>query len=396
VGVTHKIFHSAEDLPWDDWEQIRTRGNGDVFMDHRFLSVVETTMSDVSQLWYVLFYTDSGKPIACACLSTVRVDPVIIAGSRTRRFMKGLWRLAPSLLHINVLFCGLPVSLGQKSLLFTPEADIADVLAQLDDLIAALANEHGAWFIVFKEHGDEEFDDLQSLLDRGYRCAESLSMHIFDESFRDFEHYLSNLNAHYRYDIRRSRRKLEHAGAQIVRWNDADVIRAIYTPELHQLYLAVVDNAENKLEVLPCEFFRELARQFPQEIALTGLVKDGRVLAFNWSLATTSTYHFLFCGLDYTANSKLDLYFNIMYAELDNGLQLGAPEIKVGQTSDHFKVRLGCRQRPLYLFVRGVGRVTNQILNLVFPLLFPSRPAISTADIYNSRYKATNSGTTCF
>lgn len=389
MSITSRIFCSTKDLPLEDWERIRNRCNGNIFMDHRFLSVVETTMGDVVQVWYVLFYDGSGEPIACACLSTFRVDLAIIAGSGTRRILERLRRLAPSLLYMKVMFCGLPVSLGQKGVLFTPEAEVMDVLAELDELTIALANEHNAWLIVYKEHSNEDLDDLQILIKRGYRRAESLSMHIFNESFRDFEHYLSNLKSHYRYDISRSRRKLERAGVQIVRWNDADVIRAVYTPELHQLYLAVVNNAENRLETLPCEFFRELARQFPQEIALVGLVKDGRVFAFNWSLATTSTYQFLFCGIDYAANRNMDLYFNVMYAELGYGLQLGLPEIIVGQTSDHFKARLGCRQRPLYLFVKGTGGITDLLLHLSFPLLFPSRPAIPSADIYNSRYKAT-------
>src|SRR5712671_2885126 len=147
MDIECKVFSKGADVPWDHWEQIRARAGGDVFMEPRFLSVVETTMSDVSQLWYVIFYLGSGSPVACTCLSTLRVNLTVIATPGIQQVIKRLQRAAPSLLHLNILFCGLPVSLGQKNLLFTAEADKPVVVAQLDELIAKLARTHYAWFI---------------------------------------------------------------------------------------------------------------------------------------------------------------------------------------------------------------------------------------------------------
>lgn len=384
MSVTSEVYRSVRDLPMDQWEQVRSRCSGPVSMDHRFLSVIENTMGDVAQLWYALFFSGHHAPVACACMSILRVDLTTLAGPGTQRVSGFVRRFAPDSLYRNILFCGLPISLGQQGLLLTPEADTVGVLAELDMLMTALAHEHHASLIVFKEHGAEDLNALQTLLQRGYRQAEGLSMYVFNDSFRDFKHYLSSLKSHYRHDIRRSLRKLEENNIEIVRWTDPDVIRTVYTQELHALYLAVVDNADNKLEVLPREFFHGLSRQFPQEVALLALVQNGRVLAFNWSLATPSTYHFLFCGMDYEKNREMDLYFNLMYAELDYGLRHGADEIAVGQTSGHFKGRLGCRPRPLYLYVKAPSRVMAQLVNLSFAVLFPPRPRVSAANLYSS------------
>jgi hypothetical protein len=52
---------------------------------------------------------------------------------------------------------------------------------------------------------------------------------------------------------------------------------------------------------------------------------DGETVAFNWAISDAAAYQFLFCGIDYARNRGVDLYFNVRYAELDNGLRSGRP-----------------------------------------------------------------------
>lgn len=391
MGISTKIFHSSkQDIPWDDWESVRRQAKGGMIigMEPGFLTSIEHSMVETSKLWYVIFYSENNTPVAAACLSTLRVDMGVVAGAGVQRTVEKLRKLIPSLLNMNIMFCGIPVSLGEKSLLFTEQANPDEILNELDKLVTDLARQQKASFIAYKEHTDDERIKLKTLPKLGYRLADSIDMHTFEEPFENFEQYLSNLNSHYRYDVRRSLRKLERADVEVVRWTDPDEICRQYTEELHQLYYAVVDQSENKFEILPREFFHELARTFPNELALTALVKDSNVLAFNWSLNTHSSYHFLFCGIDYKFNNKMDLYFNLMYAELGHALQSGASEIMVGQTAPTFKLRLGCRQLPLHLYIKGAGIFTNMLLKLAFGLLFPARKAMEMTDIYNSKYKA--------
>ena len=392
MGVITKVYHSSDQsLPWQDWESVIELSNEDAFtMDPRFLACVESSITSASKIWYVLFYADDGTPVASACLSNLQVDLAIIAGPAVQSAMEKLRKLLPSLLYMNVMFCGQPVSLGQKNLLFTPQANAEEVLAELDRLMCKLAREEKGRFLVYKEHGEQDVENLRSLGQLGYQQVESLDMNIFDEPFEDFDHYLSSLSSHYRYDVRRSLRKLERDGVEVQRWTDAETICQLYTEELHKLYLAVVARSESKLEILPPVFFHQLARQFSGQAALTGLVKDGRILAFNWSIRSDSKYQFLFCGIDYSVNHKLDLYFNLMYAELGYALKTSAGEIKVGQTAAQFKTRLGCVQKPLHLYIKGAGMFTRLLLKFFSGLLFPAREPVQAANIYNSKYRASD------
>ena len=56
------------------------------------------------------------------------------------------------------------------------------------------------------------------------------------------------------------------------------------------------------------------------------------------------------------------MYFNTFYGDLDFAFRHKAPLVHLGQTSDHFKARLGSTPRGVFGFVRA----TNGLLNIAF------------------------------
>ena len=61
----------------------------------------------------------------------------------------------------------------------------------------------------------------------------------------------------------------------------------------------------------------------------------------------------LFAGLNYELNAHFDLYFNLMYAWLDNALQSGAANIEFGQTADGLQGRAGLLQTAIVRLLEG-------------------------------------------
>ena len=68
ASLTCRTFSRCDDVPWADWERARTHGGENLFMDLRFLALIEATMSDVSTIRHVIVYGPSGEPVACTCL----------------------------------------------------------------------------------------------------------------------------------------------------------------------------------------------------------------------------------------------------------------------------------------------------------------------------------------
>jgi len=388
MSISYTVYDSYKNLDVRAWEYVKENStSGSVLgMDPDFLLSIENSMSKYSRLWYVIFYSDTGVPIASACLSTLVVDLAILSSAAVRRVITMLRRVIPSFFYMKILFCGTPVSLGQIGILFTRGAAKEAVLIELDNILLSVAEKYKAKVIVHKECESDDLGNMLPLYDMGYKRADSLDMHIFSESFVNFTDYLAGLNSHYRYDIKRSLKKMDRYNVRIKRYSSTQQICELYTDRLYAMYLAVVSRSESQLEVLPKKFFIELTNRFTAGISLTVLEKNGEIMAYNWSLNHHGNYHFLFCGIDYENNKKYDLYFNIMYAELGFALEARPDNIYVGQTASIFKMRLGCKQESLYLFVKPHGFMFKIIFSVLFRYLFPPKPNLNVPAIFNSTY----------
>jgi predicted N-acyltransferase len=378
---SHTCASSIDAVDIAAWE--RLCGDPDnPFMEVKFLRCVEQSMAGQAKVWYAILRDDGGEPAACACLTEFTVDLAIVAGSGVKKMIGAIRRVFPRLFFFKIMMCGLPVSNGQGSLRIAPGVDRASVLEQLDSMMRELAAKCGAKFLLFKEFTAAECEQMQSLLPLGYTLGQSLPMNMFGRKFNDFEQYLAALKAHYRQDIRRSKKKLDKAGLTLARIPGGPELEKLYSAEVHELYLAVVERAESKLEILPREFFLAMAREFRECISFTYIRSGERIVAFNWALRSGQAYRFMFCGIDYKSNEEAELYFNLMYAELDNGFRADVAAIEVGQTADLFKARLGCFQIPLAFYVKAT--IFQGLLRRSARFLFPERPPAPAYDIYRA------------
>jgi len=379
---SYKLYNSILDVDLDDWKQVYQTSDSNIYMDIRLLLAIEKTMANFSKFWYVIFYDQNGDPSACTSLSTFKTDLGVVASKGTKKFITNVRQLLPSFLYLNVLFCGLPISIGKNHLIFEKNANQQLIIKLLDGIMNSIAAKEKTKLTIYKEFNSQECNQLDTLLKLDYLKAESLPMHSFKAKFGNFAEYCAALKSHYRNDIKRSKRKFEKAGLRIVQLKDTEKILQIYTPEIHQLYEAVVQKSENQLETLPISFFRELAIHFPGQLLFTLVYQDDKIVAFNCSLCTQSSVHYLFCGLDYSLNTESDLYFNLMYAALDEALKENVQKIDLGQTADTFKARLGSYQTPLYMYIKGTGFVFNWIIRKSFNILFPNPTLVLSYNIY--------------
>jgi predicted N-acyltransferase len=277
----------------------------------------------------------------------------------------------PRFLKVKVLFCGCPVSTGQSHLRFAPGSDPPAVLRLLDRLMTRVARAEGTRFLVFKEFDEEEVGRSDELTGLGYLRVDSLPMNYFPTRFRDFDHFLASVRSRYRNQIKHSQKKFARSGLRVVHARGAEHLDALFTEDVYRLYLSVLERAEVKLECLPAEFFRELARQFPKESAFTLVKQEERVVAFVCGLFHGDEYLNLFCGLDYGLNEEADLYFNLMFQDVDFALRSGVRLLHVGQTADDFKSRMGCYTRPRYFYIKVRDPLGASLLRAARPWLFP-------------------------
>ena len=369
----HVLFDSILDVNPAEWNALRMPS--DPFMDSRFVLAVEKAFKGSGRFWHVLFYDEQNQPAASACLCLYKVDGALLADGTAAVVAGWVKRIAPWAMYFKVLFCGLPVSAGQSSLRFAPGVDSASILKQLDEVMLKIARRERAKCIVMKEFEAEECERLGVLPELGLRRADSLPMNHTSLKCKDFDDFLKQMPSRKRYPIKRSQKKMAKTNLRVVQKTGGEGVAELYTDEVHKLYENVLNKAEVKLEKLPPEFFRELARNMPDESAFTFIYDGDQIVAFAASLYNKTEFHQMFVGVDYSRNNDVDLYFNLFFHALDYAFRQDVADIYVGQSADTFKQRkLGCHQRPMYFFVKGVDVLTKFVLRQAFDSFFPPHP----------------------
>jgi predicted N-acyltransferase len=369
AGYTFSLLQSISARDAREWRPFA--GPGDAAMDPRFLAAVERSMGSEAKFWNVVIRDPAGQPAAAAVLSFFPIDGLLFVQEPWKKWVQSLRQRFPRFLKVKVLFCGCPVSTGQSHLRFAPGSDHSAILRLLDRLMVRVARAEGTPLLVFKEFDEEEVGRTDELTALGYVRADSLPMNYFPTRFRDFDHFVASVRSRYRNQIKRSQTKFKQSGLRVVHARSAEHFDLLFTEDVYRLYLSVLERAEVKLERLPAEFFRELARQFPKEAAFTFIYRGERVVAFVCGLFHGDEYLNLFCGLDYRLNEEADLYFNLMFHDVDFALRSGVRALHVGQTADQFKSRIGCYTRPRYFYVKVRDPLGTALLLAARPWLFP-------------------------
>ena len=379
-------FDSIDQVPHDDWMRVCETSAARDFMQPAFIRAVESGARSFARFRHVVMYAGNGAPVACACLTLLTLDLAHVVNPFMSRFVRALPRRLSGLFRPRIAICGLPVSFGQSSVAYTPDCDVKNAILLLEQLASRFSQEEWAQLIVFKEFDALAAETMDVLRTRAYTRLQIPPMNLFDGAFDSFDSYRRALRSPYRKEVQRSLRKLPGAGARARVLANADEILSIYTPEVHRLYLSVVERSAIKIEVLSIEFFHELVRQLPGKVELVLIENEHRVLGFGWTMSIGRTHYCLCLGQDYDFNSELDLYFNIVYAALGSALRKQPARIEFGQTADRFKARLGCRQEKRFAFARGT-RWWTRILCRFGETLIVRVPEPPKFDIYRDTPK---------
>jgi hypothetical protein len=361
--LSSTIHQSAAEVSDGDWNHV-TSGGAPLASDRRLITSFERQMVGQAKCFTVAMRDGEGKIAAVACLVLFAMDAVDNGPGWLRKIVGQVRRVFRRFLRFNILFCGLPVPCAKNHLFIAPGSDYGEVLQALHLTMRKIGRSHRARMLMIKEFEETECDWVDRLAEFGYVRAELPPEHLLMGRFDSFDEYRSALKARYRQQVVRSEKKLLQQGLA-VRHLQSGAIAEVYTDTLHELYLAVLARSQTKLETYPASFFRDLAVIFGEDAVLTTIYRtaDEKIVAFIFALRDSEgAHHNLYCGMDYQFNAEADLYFNAFYGDLDFAFRHGASKVHLGQTSDHFKARLGSTQRNVCGFVRA----TNGLLNIGF------------------------------
>ena len=371
-----ELYSSIDDVNADEWHEV-CHNSGNLYLDPQFLKAVELSFAAEAQIWYAIYRDEAGNAMAATCFSRCLIDSALSAPPLARKLVAGMRRIFPGFFKFRILLCGIPIQACCNSqLAITDGADIDAILAGLEEVAMRLARQSG-WksgcrFLLFLQFPPELAVKLDELERYGFHKARSAYAYRLEGEFGSFAGYLESLDSKARRNVRRSLQTFEKAGLTCEQIRGRDGADQLFTPEVYQLYLNVLNRAKVRFECVPARFFTELARQLPDESCFTILRKGDRIVAFHCALAGGQQHALLLVGLDYSLNAEFKLYFNLMFRGLEQGLVPGVHVVHFGASADEFKQGVGCRGSWLTLYLKAVDPPIRPLLKLLFRRWFDS------------------------
>jgi len=367
---TYQLFRSITDVDEDEWYSLV---NNDLAMNIALIRLMENTLSSQAKFWTAMIYNNQQQPVACACLCLFQSDGIQSSPLWVINLFKSIRKIWPNCLKFKVLFCGLPFPSAETHFKIADNVEAKPIMSLITKIMHELAHQQKASLIVFKELCDNQRSQLTNIFtELNYIQGDIVPTYQLEGSFTGFDDYQNALRSKYRWQMQQNIKKFTTSGLTIRQETDPKIIEQLFTDEVYQLYLNVWEKANEKLECFPKEFFGQLGYAMPNETRLTLIYQEDVVVAFAIGLLHNKCYKNLYCGIDYDVNLKTDCYFNLFYAELGSAFAEGATKIQMGQTSDHFKSRLGAQPHKRYFFVKNSNKLVNNVLKIFRQLIFPA------------------------
>lgn len=372
---SRQTYESINDVDVAEWQTI-CRWSGNLYLDPRFLQAVEKSFSADARFWYVVFRDDQGHAVAATVFSRYLVDLSLHAPKFVRHLTRRTRRFWSRFLKYPLLLCGIPLSTCNCQLAISDNAGLEAVLAGLNETALELAPKSGCRLISFKEFPPKLASRLSGLSRFGYLTAHSLFAYSLPSHFASFDEYMASRTSAKRTNIRRSLRRFDECGLTCQQLRGRDGVAELFTPDVHRLYLNVLEKATMKFECIPQEFFQELARQLPDDSCFTIARQGERIVGFTCGIAGPDQHVLLFLGYDPEISRQTDLYFNLIYRSLDQGFSSAVHIIHFGAAADDFKKRIGCVGEWRTIYVKATNPISQSLLKAVFPLVFEARPDV--------------------
>ena len=350
-------FSSIHEIPESVWDGLVAEEHP--YHTHRLIRAVEDARVERSRFWYLLFY-DGNRAVSSAVLSAFTVSLDLFLGPAFQKLAAIVRRRFPRFLRIDVLFCCLPASFGQSNVIVRD-----GVLELLVREMESIARESGLRFFCIKEFKKHELPRVALLEDLGFFRGSSIPYMSMDVRWQTFDEYLGSLRHSYRRHIRRSLAK--RATMRIV-VGGAEVVSP---RRFFELYCNVMARSETKLEMLNEAFFERLWIELGAELQIIAAVDDDHVLGAALLVKSGTTLNFMLVGLPGTRQTPNDVYFNLLYAIVEQAIRQRCERLNLGQTAYWGKQQIGGEAEEEFLFFKAANPSLHALLRSLRRILFP-------------------------
>jgi predicted N-acyltransferase len=372
--LTQQLFRSIHDIDSELWDSLLN--SDEIYHRHEFVSLIEDSKDEQTDFWYLMIFEDVIL-ISTACFFKYRISLDLLIDGKNK-WIGVIRKFIKNFMIIDGLMCGLPISLGQKNIVFKEGIDSTPVLDLISDSIKKIAKENRINHLFFKEISVDKIKEFDHLLGLNYIRAYSLPYMEMDIKWNSFSEYLNSLRHSYRRKIKNGLKKLKIFENEFS-FNSCNSMFYLnsYHPnsasEFYQGYLSVMERAASKFEILSLEFFQLLFSRFKNNMDYIQIKKDNEILSSGILFREGKTLYFMLSGLPEYKNRDYDPYFNLLYAIVNFAIKKQCTKIALGQTAYWAKQQIGGYPKDMFLYYHCRKKPIHFLIKLFKRILFPHK-----------------------
>ena len=179
--------------------------------------------------------------------------------------------------------------------------------------------------------------------------------------------YLGSLKSKYRV---RAKKALEVGrNLELVELQEAEI--EALEPELHKLYLKVVDDVGFNLFILAEGYFTALKKSLGDKFRLWIYKDKGELISFFTVFEDGDILDAHFLGYDPEVNHKYKLYLNMLLAMIDMAARQGFHQLQLSRTATEIKSSVGAEGVPMWAYMRAPSRSFNWLVPRLYSFFKP-------------------------
>ncbi|MEO6184599.1 MAG: GNAT family N-acetyltransferase, partial [Verrucomicrobiota bacterium] len=168
-------------------------------------------------------------------------------------------------------------------------------------------------------------------------------------AWRTYDDYLAALDAKYRRNAKDQLRKLAAANCTVESLTDL----ASHSSRLHELYLAVHNNASVRLVTLVKSYLPQMAVALGNDFRCTVVRRGDKILGFVTTLRDGATAIAYYVGFDRAAAAEgLPIYLRLLHATIADAISWGCKRLSLGRTALEPKAALGAKPEVMSVWLR--------------------------------------------
>jgi hypothetical protein len=374
--IHYTIYNSFENLPLN-WNTLVLH---DIFLQTPYLKALEEASPQNIQLFYIgVFKGDVLVGIAIIQRVQLYLENMFrnTKVSCVKTFFKDL---VSKILKGNILVVGNLTHTGQHGIFFNnnivSQLQFFEIInAALKDIMESIKINQKKTIraIMFKDYfKDDPIHDANEVFysTKLHQISVQPNMILsIKPEWLKFDNYISSLNKKYRDRYKRARKKLNSIKSSELSLIDIKN----HTPELHQLYMNVSNNAKFNTFLLPENHFYSLKLQLQENFKVYGYYLKDTLVGFYTLILNNNDLETYFLGYDETHQYPNQLYLNMLYDMVKFGIENKFSSVVYARTAMEIKSSIGAKGKPMLVYLKHTNRLLNAILKQIFKLMNPSQ-----------------------